>query len=98
MGVWLQVLGGIAHHGSSGGHVGSNKAGVDGNMLLGNLCLLINTLAMATYYILAKQVQAQKCRRWGGIGCFKWQRGAFRMAGECSNFQLGDAHGQAAVP
>lgn len=38
-----QVLGGIAQHGKHGGHV-SSSAGR--NMLLGNLCLLINTLAM----------------------------------------------------
>ena len=52
----VQVLGGIAQHGASGGHVGSNTAGMGDNMLMGNMCLLINTMAMAVYYILAKQV------------------------------------------
>ncbi|GAB4820872.1 hypothetical protein N2152v2_007918 [Parachlorella kessleri] len=56
VGAVSMVLGGIAHHGSSGGHLATSKAGVDGNMLLGNACLLVNTFAMAVYYILAKKV------------------------------------------
>jgi drug/metabolite transporter (DMT)-like permease len=46
----VQVLGGVA---GASHHAHGKEAQ---NMLVGNVCLIINTLAMACYYVLGKQI------------------------------------------
>ena len=50
MGAVCMVIGGQSHS-----HVGSTGAD-DGHTMGGNACLLVNTMAMATYYVLGKKL------------------------------------------
>lgn len=56
--MWAQVLGGV----SGGGH----RTAAEGHiMFIGNICLLINTLASAVYYLGAKKLVQVGC-----VSCF----------------------------
>ena len=59
-GIGLAVLGAVCMVGG-GASSAAHGAGADAasHMLLGDLCLLVNTIAMAVYYVLSKQMVAR---------------------------------------
>lgn len=59
-----QVVGGVA--GAAAHHAAPGRE--SGNLLMGNACLLLNTMAMAVYYILAKQA----VQRYPAISVASW--------------------------